>query len=241
MARLRQLEFNFDPPTLSEMLEAAAECEGRYFWTMKETARLLKTSTSDVWWLIVHCRLDALLICGEYRIPWTAIVRYQSEKRRISAQYHCYKHWTFYRRAYCFLELRAGYYVVHLMRRQMIPMEMILHMPRRELPDPQLWTAWDPDAETEEALEDWYDLPELGLPYELTAEGWASLLRVGRAAGLAETGWFSGDLVDWPTAYDYLVEREVVNLPAGYRIPALNAKEDQDDIEGVRQLKLNID
>lgn len=240
MARLRQLEFNFDPPTLSEMLEAAAQCEGRYFWTMREVARILETSASDVWWLIVHYRLDALLTCGQYRIPWTSIARYQREKRQISAQYHCYKHWMHYRRACRFLELRAGYYVTHLMRRQKIPMEMIRRMPKRELPDPQLWTAWNPDAETEESFEDWYDLPELGLPFELTAEGWASLLRVDRAACLTEAGWFSGDLVDWPTVYDYLVEHEMVNLPAGYRIPDPNERDQNDPVVG-NQLELNID
>lgn len=240
MARLRQLEFDFVPPTLSEMLEAAAQCEGRHFWTMREAARLLETSASDVWWLIVHCRLDALLVCGQYRIPWTAIARYQREKRRISAQYLCYKHWTSYRRANSFLELRAGYYVTHLMRRQKIPMEMIRSMPKRELPDPQLWTAWNPDTETEEMLEDWYDLQELRLPFELTAEGWASLLRVDQSECLTEAGWFSGDLVDWPTAYDYLIDREVVNLPAGYRIPDSNER-DRDNPVPERQLELNID
>jgi hypothetical protein len=224
----QQLDFGFDQPSLPVILRAAADADSRYFWTMQETARLLKTSASEVWWLIVHYRLDALLVCGEYRIPWTAICRLIDDKKRIQEQFNCYQCWTTYRQVKFFLELRAGADVRNAMQAQNVPPELVQAMLRRKLPDPQMWSSSTPGQILEPDQEDWYELHALDLPTELLADDWAGLLRVGRGMWLLETGLESGALVGWPEVYDLLIEREVVNLPAGYRIPGACQKETAD-------------
>ena len=76
---------------LKHMLQHHAVHNGKLFWTPKEVSKLLKLSGYQTYWLIWRCRLDALYVCGVYRIPWFCILDFLSDYRVIKRQFWAYK------------------------------------------------------------------------------------------------------------------------------------------------------
>jgi len=76
---------------LKSLLQHHAAYSGKLFWTPREVSRLMDLSGYQTYWLIWQCRLDALSICGEYRIPWFSILDYLADRKKIKRQFWAYK------------------------------------------------------------------------------------------------------------------------------------------------------
>lgn len=74
---------------LKSLLQQRA-ADGKLFYKLKEVARMFRLSGFQVHWAIKLCRLDALFVCGEYRIPWFSILDWVEDHWQIKRQF-----WTF--------------------------------------------------------------------------------------------------------------------------------------------------
>ncbi|MGD1834043.1 MAG: hypothetical protein ACPKOP_11920 [Sphaerochaetaceae bacterium] len=88
---LQQSLLNQSDIDLKSLLQHHAVYSDKLFWTPKEASRLLELSGYQTYWLIWRCRLDALSICGEYRIPWFSIIDYLEDRKKIKRQFWAYK------------------------------------------------------------------------------------------------------------------------------------------------------
>lgn len=88
---LQQSLINHSDIDLKSLLQHHAVYSDKLFWTPKEVSRLLELSGYQTYWLIWRCRLDAISICGEYRIPWFSIIDYLSDRKKIKRQFWAYK------------------------------------------------------------------------------------------------------------------------------------------------------
>ena len=79
---------------LKHMLQHHATYNDKLFWTPREVSRILQLSGYQTYWLIWRCRLDALYVCGVYRIPWFCILDFLSDYRSIKRQFWAYKAMT---------------------------------------------------------------------------------------------------------------------------------------------------
>ena len=77
---------------------------------------------------------------------------------------------------------------------------------------------------------DWYDLPSLGIwPETGDVRTWAQVLNLNADELAIEAGLCPGSDVGWPEIYDYLVSREVVNLPCHYVVSKPDRRKEEDD------------
>lgn len=159
--------------TLKSLLQQRA-ADGKLFYKLKEVARMFRLSGFQVHWAIKLCRLDALFVCGEYRIPWFSILDWVEDHHRIKRQF-----WVF--RACVNGHVKDD---IHVSENSSIE---------------------------EESPEDYYFLQDLHLPASMSVYELSLILEVPYLA-LQQEMHVSGQIT-WPEVYDYLVEREVVNLP----------------------------
>lgn len=79
----------FDAPSETlEMSLGRAARDGRLFYSVRQSARLLNISEFMAYYRIEMYRLDALLIGGEYRIPYTAIIDTSKNWKLIARQWN---------------------------------------------------------------------------------------------------------------------------------------------------------
>lgn len=203
--------FNIPKPSIGDVLLSSAS-RGRSFYTVRQVADLLGISGFRVYYLVYNYRLDALLIGGEYRIPWTAVLDWMADREEISRQYFDYLAYIEERE----IKGRLGF----LRNRKGIPTlpmglpvgpELLSRIRRRELPDPKSLTTTEADPL------DWYALEDLRLPLSGTAAEWAALFSVSPSAICGDSNWSEASVIEYPEMLDWMVEREVVNLPVPYR------------------------
>lgn len=171
--------------SINERLERAAGC-GRLFYSVSQAAELLEISVFMARYRIEMYRLDALLINGQYRIPYTAIIDSINSSKLIANQW------------YSMLALQRlindnGY------KRAMHPFQ-----------------NYDLMEGKEADLQDWYDLHKLPLPTEASVSRWAMILGIKTDVLCQENGYKLDKQIAWPEIYDFLIEHEVINLPCPF-------------------------
>lgn len=203
--------FKSNKAPMATMLQRAAS-NGRLFYTVRQTAEMLHLSGFRVYYLVYNYRLDALWIAGEYRIPFTAIIDYVADRSEISRQFFDYIAYTDNRTLSGVLPFHnecgpapthpdgtpAGKHLMDAIRQRQWPERSL----SREEADPI----------------DWYCLTDLRAPYEAPVNVWAQFLSVTVEQLVSDSDWSSAEqIVEWPEMYDWMIEREVVNLPVPYR------------------------
>ncbi len=160
---------------LESLLQHHAVYNDKLFWTPREVSRLLDLSKYQVYWLIWRFRLDAVYVCGVYRVPWFSIIDYMNDRKVIKRQY-----WAF----------------------RSIANESTSNI---------VFVSNGLDIQ-ESDPEDYYSLSDLDLPYHITLQDLAYILRVSPSTLRVQRRW-SSKVVDWPEVYDFLIECEVINQP----------------------------
>jgi hypothetical protein len=203
--------FNIKGLPTSVALQKAA-CNGRLFYSIRQASHLLGISGFRVYYLVYYYRLDALLIGGEYRIPYTAILDYLTDQAPITCQYFNYLAWTEAREVKGFFSFLQDNTSLPVLPEGMpVTLALAERMLQRVLPDPMAndSTSCDPT--------DWYALSDLGMPLKGSVDDWAHILQSTPTALLADGEWNEESIIDYPEMLDWLVEREIVNLPIPYR------------------------
>lgn len=189
---MKDSQLDLLPLTVEERIGVALAGPCLFFF-VREAARILALTEAQVRWAVRWYRLDSLLVGNQYRIPRSALARFWRCRREITRQ-------------------RVGY---------------DLYVRRQELlaPDPKppvrsalardVFGSDDRPEAQEPGMMDWYDLWELPFPYEATAADWARLLRSPTACIVKDIGAASQDVLRWPEIYDWMISREMVNLPVG--------------------------
>lgn len=178
--------------TVEERISAALAGPHMFFF-VREAAETLMLSVPQIRWAIRRYRLDSLLIGNQHRIPRSAIVRFWECRREIKRQ-------------------EIGY-LIYAKRQELLAPE-----PRPRIGSSLTSAAFRSDdctAAIEDVPMDWYDLGSLPLPDVATTEEWGRLLRSPAHYLVRDLGVSRKDPVDWPTIYDWLISREMVNLPVG--------------------------
>lgn len=216
-------DFLFSIPTSIEDRIQAYEDNGRYFLTLQESAKVLGLSVYEVRYAILNYRLDALLVTGEYRIL-TDWIRTYGKCR--SDDY------TSYARALEEMEF-SGVHALAFEGRITEAVRRVeeLDKPYQVLSDLVRFDRqrhYDDMPSEEEAVLDWYGLSSLTFwPADIACIGdWASLLRVNALVLAREMSIDPSSQVEWPEMYDFLVEREVLNLPCPFTVWQ-NRREDE--------------
>jgi excisionase family DNA binding protein len=208
----KQLDlFNINISTAVVLQKAASN--GRLFYTIRQVAKMLGISGFRVYYLVYNYRLDALMVGGEYRIPYTAILDYLSDRCMITRQFFDYLAWIETREISGALPFISGESSVlpRLPEGLLVSTGLARRIRNRILPDPEsLATAEDNPI-------DWYDLADLGLPQCARVATWAGIMQTTVGAIISDSDWYEDSRVDYPEMYDWMVEREVVNLPIPYR------------------------
>lgn len=192
--------------TVEERIGAALAGPCLFFF-VREAAQILMLTEAQVRWAVRWYRLDSLLVGNQYRIPRSALVRFWYCRRSISRQ-------------------RVGYDLC--VKRQ----ELLAPKPLPPIRSALTCDAFKSDEcleAQEPSLVDWYDLWELPFPYEATAAGWARLLRSPTVCIAKDMGVASDEVVQWPDIYDWMVSREMVNLPVGAEDAAEESKPRRSD------------
>lgn len=197
---------------------------------------MLKISGFRVYYLVYYYRLDALVVAGEYRIPFTAIIDYLSDRQQIVQQFRDYL---------AFVSERTVTGVLPFIADPTAPLPKLpedVSVPE-ELAEAILSRSWadlsDGGTEVSEAtLVDWYGLPDLRLPHRASVRTWAELLGVHSWALSADTGWSEAQVVEWPEMYDWMIARQVANLPVPYRF--VTPRKDRS-LDTTTQLSLGLE
>lgn len=218
-------ELGLDLPIvpIKDRIKEAIKKFGRLFFSIRESAALLGITGFRVYNLVYQYRLDAFLIGGEYRIPWTALVCLEEELPEIRRQFFGYLRFVESREIKGFFAARktakegASLDVIKSsLNRTDLSEQMIAQILARKLPARQ-------QSVLEANVQDWYDIPSMRLPEEADVEEWAELLGC-KTISLCSLK----SPVSYPVMYDYLVDHEVVNLPVPYQILP-DTKEDNED------------
>lgn len=206
--------FQFPHTSLTTALQNAAS-NGRLFYSIREVAGLLGISGFRVYYLVYYYRLDALVVAGEYRIPFTAVIDYLEDRHAIARQY---RDWL------AFIDGRTVSGVLPFIADPTGPLPTLPEdLPvSPELAEAILYRPWANLSEggtevSEATLIDWYGLPDLQLPHKASVRRWADLIGVYSWALAADTGWSEAQMIEWPEMYDWMISREVANLPVPYR------------------------
>ena len=75
---------------LEDLLHRRAS-DGKLFYKTREVAQLLHLSGYQIYYAIVRYRLDALQVCGVYRIPWFSIIDWIRDHKRIEHQFWAFQ------------------------------------------------------------------------------------------------------------------------------------------------------
>lgn len=151
------------------------QLQGKLFYSVTETTLILGISDNQVRYMLAFYRLDALLIGGEYRIPWTALLRWIMSNYEIRRQY-----WSYKQLLLAHMEEPHSFYINKSLQA------------------------------VEEDPADWYELHELTLPEIAPREVWAALIGISIKHLIND---FSAPYIEWVEMYDWLTEKELVNLP----------------------------
>lgn len=210
--------------SLAVVLQKAAR-NGRLFYTIRQVSKMLGISGFRVYYLVYNYRLDALLVGGEYRIPYSAILGYLSDRCMITRQYFDYLAWIEEREIKGVLPYITGDSKDLPRLQEGLPVDngLARKMRTRILPNPALLATAEDDPV------DWYDLADLGLPHRAKLATWASILQTTVSALTGDSDWHEDSMVDYPEMYDWMVDREVVNLPVPYRFVTPKKQDDPDD------------
>lgn len=223
---VKQLDLFNVKVSLAVVLQRAAQ-NGRLFYTIKQVSKMLGISGFRVYYLVYNYRLDALLIGGEYRIPYTAILDYLSDHSMITRQYFNYLSWTEAREVRGVLPFITGESsdLPRLQEGMAVGPALARRIMLRNLPNPSSL------AVEEEAPIDWYGLSDLKLPQCASVSAWACLLETSVDVLIADGTWRDDSLVEYPDMHDWLVDREVVNLPVPYRFVTPKKTDERDDCQ----------
>ncbi len=204
--------FNVGKGSLSAMLQRAAS-NGRLFYSVRQVANMLQLSGFRVYYLVYNYRLDALWVAGEYRIPFTAIIDYIADRSAISRQFFDYIAFTESRtiRGALAYRMSSGSGAVPT-----YPDGEPVGSHLREAILGRIWPSKKQSACESDPI-DWYGLEDLRLPHRATTETWARLLALSEEQLLSDSDWEQGQVITWPEMYDWMIDREVVNLPVPYR------------------------
>jgi len=84
-------EFDLDMPRLSasQTLKMAMR-KGNMFFSVRQVATMLGMPCNKVYDRVYLYRLDAFLIGGEYRIPWTSIASAEEDQETVKDQFFAY-------------------------------------------------------------------------------------------------------------------------------------------------------
>ena len=225
--------------SLDAILRSNAE-DGMLFYAVSQCKDLLEISECQVRYAIETYRLDALFLAGEYRIPYTAILRFaDSDWLEDSIEYlNAHKRVDLEGVYALNFEGKVGPIVRYLTEMD-LPLDMIPQLlgkdTRRE---------YDELPGEEKELEDWYDLDELRMPLKATIAEYSRLLRTkcdwlcqkmseGRRKAMRGL-----DMVDYPEVLDILIVHEMVNYPIPIVLEPYVASKRKAD--GGRQLTLDI-
>lgn len=189
--------------------------QGRIFHSVRDVQRLTCLTMSQIYWAVWYCRLDAICVCGQWRIPYTAVLEWwpvKEDLERLDAEYLetvkerevplALKARSYMDAGINRLEIKKTLYAAGVVANDYL----LDSIAARILPD-----RTQP-AEEQECL-DWYGLDSLPLPAEASVGGWASVLAVSRDALAADGLWPPEQMVDRDQMLDYLVLRERVNSP----------------------------
>jgi excisionase family DNA binding protein len=203
--------FNIPRPSIRDVLLSSAS-RGRLFYSVRQVADLLGISGFRVYYLVYNYRLDALLIGGEYRIPWTAVLDWMADREEIARQYFDYLAYIEEREVKGspgFLKNHKG--IPTLPMDLPVGSELLSRIRKRQLPAPRSLVTTEADPL------DWYALEDLHLPLSGTAAEWAALFSVNPSAITEDSQWNEASVIEYPEMLDWMIEREVVNLPVPYR------------------------
>ncbi len=220
----KQLDLFNIKVSLAVVLQRAAR-NGRLFYTIRQVSKMLGISGFRVYYLVYNYRLDALLIGGEYRIPYTAILDYLSDRCMITRQYFDYLAWTEARE----VKGALSYITEESTELPRLPEGLIVNpalarrIRNRILPDPSSLTIEEADPV------DWYALADLGLPQCARVAAWAAILQTTVGAITSDSEWHEGSMVDYLEMYDWMVDRQVVNLPVPYRFVTPKKTDEPED------------
>jgi hypothetical protein len=92
-----------------------------------------------------------------------------------------------------------------------VSLAMADRMLARPLPDPMV------NTDTTDEPIDWYALSDLKMPLRGTIEDWAHILQCTPSVLLSDGERNAETVIEYPEMFDWLVEREVINLPIPYR------------------------
>lgn len=205
--------------------------DGRLFYSVSECRKYLDLTDCRVRYAIESYRLDALFLAGEYRIPYTAILRFEdSGWLELSIEYL---------NAHRAIDIDGVYdlnfngnvgRVVRSLQEKHMPLEIIPHLLEKNRRQ-----EYDKMPGEEEAKEDWYFLDELQLPVRATASEYAGLLGIKPAwlcwdlKGYCGRKVMPSDEVDYPELFDLLVDHEMVNYPIPVQLDYRQAPEIQEE------------
>ena len=189
------------------------EANRKYFLTVSQAARCLGFTVTEVRYAISFYRLDALFVAGEYRIATDWIRSFS----RLLEEEDCLDFYNVLR----YTEITGVHALVF--NGEVQPLVASLNATNRPLHDmcelvkkstPYEYYKMPGD---EEDPMDWYDIDRLSfLPVgRASVNTWAQLLNI-TPARLSEELGIKSSTVDYPTMYDYMVEREVINLPCPF-------------------------
>lgn len=208
-------ELLFSIPTSIEDLIQAYEGNGRHFLTLQESAKVLGMTVYEVRYAILNYRLDALLVTGEYRIQMDWLRAYE---RHRNDDYTSYAR-TLEEMEYSGVHALAfdGRLTEAVKRVEQLgkPYQVLSDLVRKDRQ-----RHYDGMPGEEAAMIDWYGLSGFDFwPDDIASIGdWAKVLRVHAPALSRELYMDPSSQVEWPEMYDFLVEREVVNLPCPFTV-----------------------
>lgn len=225
--------FQLPRTSIATALQNAAS-NGRLFYSIREVAQVLGISGFRVYYLVYYYRLDALVVAGEYRIPFTAIIDYLQDRHRITQQYRDY------------LTLVDGQTITGALSFLADPAGPLPLLPggvsiTADMAEAMLARTWPEVSQgtPEVDLIDWYGLDDLRLPHSATVMRWAELLGVHAWALAVDSNWGESQTIEWPEMYDWMITREVVNLPVPYRF--VTPRKDRALDDTTPQLSLGLE
>ena len=206
--------FEIKEDSLDAILRRNAE-DGILFYSVSQCSKLLKISECQVRYAIEMYRLDSLFLAGEYRIPYTAMLRFHGSGWLETS--------IGYLNAHKDVDIEGVYdlnfkgeigHVVRSLNEKRIPLEAI---PLLLGKDKRVSYDELPGEEAEKS--DWYDLDELQLPLRALVMDYAALLATKpewlcmKLSEIDRKRVCMSDEVSYPEIFDIMIENEYVNYP----------------------------
>lgn len=202
------------------------ELAGRRLLSVTQAASCLGLTPFETRYAISRYRLDALLVTGEYRIATDWVRRFSTISKT--------EDFMDYDLVLSQMEIEGVHALMFDGRVR--PLVESLRATGRSVSEIAGLVGHDRQfhydgmpGDEEDPL-DWYDLPSLGIwPETGDVRTWAQVLNLNADELAIEAGLCSGMDVGWPEIYDYLVSREVVNLPCPYVVSKPERRKEEDD------------